>query len=162
MQETARTGSEAGGSVRAKGDYVSDVAADNRSGGAAENGRPRPADHPDPGRPGLVAHSAGPLPDGALAGALRSSQNAVAALGPKVPVEAVFQGPGVALLAEGSACGDAISSAVASGVRVLACGNSLRSAGVPAEGLLPGIGIVPAAIAHLAKRQWEGWAYVRL
>ncbi|AOT05392.1 hypothetical protein ASPU41_06475 [Arthrobacter sp. U41] len=102
------------------------------------------------------------MPDGALAGVLRSSQNAVAALGPEVPVEAVIQGPGVALLAEGSGFGEAISTAVAGGVRVLACGNSLRSAGVPAERLLPGVGMVPAAIAHLARRQWDGWAYVRL
>lgn len=117
---------------------------------------------PPPARTGLVAHSAGPLPDGALAGLLRSCRNAVAALGPKVPVEAVIQGPGVALLAEGSGSAEAVSAALAAGVRVLACGNSLASAGVPAEGLLPGVGVVPAAIAHLAERQWAGWAYVRL
>jgi len=141
---------------------MSEFAAENRAEGAAESGGSRPAEGPGQGRRGLVAHSAGPLPDGALAGVLRSCQNAVAALGSNVPVEAVIQGPGVALLAEGSGCGEAIASAVAGGVRVLACGNSLRSAGVPAEGLLPGVEIVPAAIAHLAERQWDGWAYVRL
>ena len=141
---------------------MSEFAAENRAEGAAESGGSRPAERPGQGWRGLVAHSAGPLPDGALAGVLRSSQNAVAALGPKVPVEAVIQGPGVALLAQGSGSGEAIAGAVAGGVRVLACGNSLRSAGVPADGLLPGVETVPAAIAHLAERQWEGWAYVRL
>ena len=137
---------------------MSEYAAENHAEDATEYGGTRPGAR----RRGLVAHSAGPLPDGALAGVLRSSQNAVAALGPKVPVEAVIQGPGVARLAQGSGTGDAISGAVASGVRVLACGNSLRSAGLSVEDLLPGIEIVPAAIAHLAERQWDGWAYVRL
>ena len=117
---------------------MTELAAENRAEGAAEYGGSRPAERQGQGRRGLVAHSAGPLPDGALAGVLRSSQNVVAALGPAVPVEAVIQGPAVALLAEGSGCGEAVARAVAGGVRVLACGNSLRSAGVPAEGLLPG------------------------
>lgn len=117
---------------------------------------------PGPRRPGVVAHSAGPLPDGALGGVLRSSRNAVAALGPDVPVEAVIQGPGVARLAKGAGSEEAISAAVADGVGVLACGNSLRSAGVSAADLLPGVEIVPAAIAHVAERQWGGWAYIRL
>lgn len=137
---------------------MSEYAAENQAEDATEYGGTRPGAR----RRGLVAHSAGPLPEDVLAGVLRSSQNAVAALGPEVPVEAVIQGPGVARLAQGSGSGDAVSAAVADGVRVLACGNSLRSAGVPAEGLLPGVEVVPAAIAHLAERQWDGWAYVRL
>ncbi|WP_231941188.1 DsrE family protein [Arthrobacter sp. U41] len=141
---------------------MSEFGAENHNGDTAGNGRPGPEGRTVQARRGLVAHAVGSLPDGALAGVLRSSQNAVAALGPEVPVEAVIQGPGVALLAEGSGFGEAISTAVAGGVRVLACGNSLRSAGVPAERLLPGVGMVPAAIAHLARRQWDGWAYVRL
>lgn len=121
-----------------------------------------PKDRAGKSRRGLVTHSAGRLSDGALSGVLRSSQNAVASLGPEVPVEAIIQGPGVALLVKGSGSAEVISTAVASGVRVLACGNSLRSAGVPTDGLLPGVEVVPAAIVHLAERQWDGWAYVRL
>ncbi|MEC5193367.1 MULTISPECIES: DsrE family protein [unclassified Arthrobacter] len=125
-------------------------------------GGTRPGEAPDQTLRGLVAHAAGPLPDGALAGVLRSGQNAVAALAPGVFVEVVIQGPGVSRLAQGSESEGDVSIAVASGIRVLACGNSLRSAGVPAEGLLPGVEVVPAAIAHLAERQWNGWAYIRL
>ena len=141
---------------------MSEFAADNPAGGAAEDSGSRPEERPTQDRRGLVAHSAGPLQDGALEGVLRSSQNAIAALGPKVPVEAVIQGPGMSRLAADSGSGEAMAGALASGVRVLACGNSLRSAGVPAESLLPGVDTVPAAIAHLAERQWDGWAYVRL
>ncbi len=110
---------------------------------------------------GLVVHGAGPMESGTLQGVLRSCRNAVEALGPEAPVEAVIQGPGVALLDAGAESG-AVEAAIASGVQVLACGNSLRSAGLSEGGLLPGVRVVPAAIAHLARRQWEGWAYVRI
>lgn len=113
-------------------------------------------------RYGIVVHGAGPMQSGSLEGVLRSSRNAVEALGAEVPVEAVIQGPGVALLGAGSESGGAVTEAIAAGIRVLACGNSLRSAGIEAEELLPGVSVVPAAIAHLARRQWQGWAYVRL
>lgn len=128
----------------------------------AGGGGTRPGERAGQSPRGLVAHAAGPLPDGALAGVLRSTRNAVAALGPDVLMEAVIQGPGVVHLAQGSESDEDIGAAIASGVRVLACGNSLRSAGVPAEDLLPGVEVVPAAIAHLAERQWSGWAYIRL
>lgn len=112
--------------------------------------------------PGLLVHSAGPAESAGLAGVLRSAANAVAALAPGVPVEVVVQGPGVALLATGSTLGEPISEALGQGIRILACGNSLRSVELTPGQLLPGVGSVPAAIAHLATRQWEGWAYVRL
>lgn len=141
---------------------MSELSAENEPRGSVENDLSRPGEPAGEGPRGLVAHGAGPLPDGALAGVLRSSQNAVDALGPGVPVEAVIQGPGVALLAEDSEHRAEVLAALTHGVRVLACGNSLRSADLPAERLLPGVGVVPAAIAHLARRQWDGWAYVRL
>ncbi|GAC1493878.1 MAG: hypothetical protein NVS2B15_14830 [Pseudarthrobacter sp.] len=116
---------------------------------------------PDASR-GLLVHSAGPAGSDGLAGVLRSAANAVAALAPGVPVEVVVQGPGVAMLATGSTLGEPISEALGRGIRILACGNSLRSVELSPGQLLPGVGSVPAAIAHLAARQWEGWAYVRL
>ncbi len=111
---------------------------------------------------GLLVHCVGPAESAGLAAALRSAANAVAAFAPGVPVEVVVQGPGVGLLATGSMLGEPISEALGQGIRVLACGNSLRSVELAPGQLLPGVGSVPAAIAHLATRQWEGWAYIRL
>ncbi|MCY0905820.1 DsrE family protein [Arthrobacter sp. H14-L1] len=111
---------------------------------------------------GVVVHCVGPAESAGLIGALRSAANAVAALAPGVPVEVVVQGPGVGLLAIESTLGESISEALGQGIRVLACGNSLRSVDLAPGQLLPGVGSVPAAIAHLATRQWEGWAYIRL
>ncbi|MET3721787.1 MULTISPECIES: hypothetical protein [unclassified Arthrobacter] len=111
---------------------------------------------------GLLVHCAGPAESAGLAGALRSAANAVAALAPGVPIEVVVQGPGVGLLARGSTLGESISEALGQGIRVLACGNSLRSVELAPGQLLPGVGSVSAAIAHIATRQWESWAYIRL
>lgn len=111
---------------------------------------------------GLLVHSAGPADSAGISAALRSAANAVAALAAGVPVEVVVQGPGVSLLAAGSTQEKLVSEALAQGIRILACGNSLRSVGLEPGELSAGVGSVPAAIAHLATRQWEGWAYVRL
>ncbi|BAS07622.1 hypothetical protein AHiyo4_10440 [Arthrobacter sp. Hiyo4] len=111
---------------------------------------------------GLLIHGAGPAMPGMFAGALRSATNASAALPSETVVELVVQGPGVAMLATGSEVAEAIADVLDRGVRILACENSMRSAGVELHQLLPGVGHVPAAVAHLARRQWEGWAYIRM
>jgi uncharacterized protein len=111
---------------------------------------------------GLLVHSAGSLERDTLAAILRSAANARAAFGADIGIEVVIQGPGVTLLAADSPSTEAINSTALLDVRVLACGNSLRSAGLDAKDLVPTVDTVPAAIAHLAQRQWDGWAYVRL
>jgi uncharacterized protein len=111
---------------------------------------------------GLLIHSAGPLEKDALTGILRSAANARAALGQESGIEVVVQGPGVTLLATNSPATEAIANAGQLHVDILACGNSIRSAGMEDKDLAPGVGTVPAAIAHLARRQWDGWAYARL
>ena len=111
---------------------------------------------------GLLIHSAGPLEQDALAGILRRASNARAALTPGTGIEVVVQGPGVKLLATNSPATEAVNSARHLDVSILACGNSMRSAGLEEKDLAPGIDMVPAAISHLAQRQWDGWAYARL
>jgi uncharacterized protein len=114
-----------------------------------------------PNGPGLLIHAAGRLEPNTLAGILRSSANARAALTPGTAIEVVVQGPGVRLLAADSRVGDAITHSQHLNVEILACANSLRSAGLDAEELAAGISAVPAAVAHLAERQYQGWSYVR-
>ncbi|MGW6172569.1 DsrE family protein [Arthrobacter sp. NPDC055138] len=111
---------------------------------------------------GLLIHSAGPHEQDALPGILRSAANARAALGPETEIEVLVQGPGVVMLATGTPASEAIDNARKLDVRILACGNSMRSAGLEDGDLALGVEAVPAAIAHLAQRQWTGWAYARL
>ncbi|GAA4661624.1 hypothetical protein [Arthrobacter cryoconiti] len=109
--------------------------------------------------PGLVLHAYGPDAQHLL-GSFRSALNAVAAL-PHAAIEIVVQGPVVAQLCE-EEFAESVSNALAAGIAINACANSLRSAGVDAGALLPGVGQVPSAVAHLAQRQWDGWSYIRL
>lgn len=101
-----------------------------------------------------------PFPD--LAAALRVVRNARAEL-PGVRLELVIQGPAVEQLA-GGAANAAEVSALAAGDRmaVTACRNSLRSAGIDEASLAAGVAVVPAAVAHLARRQFNGAAYIRI
>ncbi|WP_427017399.1 DsrE family protein [Pseudarthrobacter sp. P1] len=125
---------------------------------SANEGAPVPQEEDGPG---LLIHAAGPLEPDTLAGIPRSTANARAALKPGAAIEVVVQGPGVRLLASDSPASEAITHVRQLDVEILACANSLRSAGLEAEDLTTGIDTVPAAVAHLAERQWQGWAYVR-
>ncbi|WP_227453746.1 DsrE family protein [Paenarthrobacter sp. YJN-D] len=116
---------------------------------------------PGPNDPGLLLHAAGPLDAEPLAGVLRSSANARAALKHGRAIEVVVQGAGVRLLTGDSPINEAITNVQQLGVEILARATSLPSAGLEAADLAVGIGTVPAAVAHLAERQWQGWAYVR-
>jgi intracellular sulfur oxidation DsrE/DsrF family protein len=97
-----------------------------------------------------------------MAGVLRSAANARAALRSGAAIEVVVQSPGVRLLTADSPVSEVISHARQLGVEVLACANSVRSVGLEAEDFAAGVGTVPAAVADLAERPWQGWAYVRL
>jgi len=112
----------------------------------------------------LVLHLGGPgtspFPD--LAAALRVARNARAEL-PEARVELVVQGPVVTqLAASGPDAAEAGALAAESGTKVTACRNSLRSAGIDETSLPAGITVVPAAVAHLAQRQFGGAAYIRI
>lgn len=97
------------------------------------------------------------------AAALRTVQrvaaNARAELGPEVAVQVVVQGAAVRLLL---AADDDGAVPLEPGLDIVACANSLRSLGAEPGALRADVGIVPAAVAHLARQQWAGWAYLRV
>lgn len=114
---------------------------------------------------GILLHVSGADAAGIQAG-IRAAQNAGARL-PNVRIDLVVQGPSVAFLRGGSVLEadlTALRGPAGQGghVHVLACGNSMRSAGVEADDLHTEVSMVPAAVAHLAVRQFDGWAYVRI
>lgn len=109
---------------------------------------------------GLLLHVSGGDESHLQAG-IRSARNARAQL-PDLAMEIVVQGPAVALLQSGSALESELAALGAVPVSVLACGNSLRSVGVEPGALLRDVTVVPAAVAHLATRQLDGWAYIKV
>lgn len=92
---------------------------------------------------------------------LRNVLNLRADLGPDVPVELVAHGPGVVLLTWESGLQAGVAQLVAVGVRPVACLNTLASRALTPDDLLPEVGTVPSGVGHLARRQLEGWAYLR-
>lgn len=111
-------------------------------------------------RPGLLMHGFGASGE-QVAGVFRSAQNAAAAL-PGASIEIVIQGASVTGLAGDGGLSGPVREVLQHGIAVLACENSLRSAALDHDSLLPGVGTVPSAVVHLAQRQWQNWAYVRL
>lgn len=92
---------------------------------------------------------------------LRNVLNLRADLGPDVPVELVAHGPGVELLTGESGLATGVAQLVSVGVHAVACLNTLASRALAPEALLDGVGTTTSGMGHLARRQLEGWAYVR-
>lgn len=95
--------------------------------------------------------------------ALANAKNAQDDVGgaDKVDIEIVSNGPSVMLLKSDSPIAGRLAEAVKSGVKIVACENSMTVMKLARNDVAPGIGYVPAGIIELAKKQQEGWAYVR-
>lgn len=106
---------------------------------------------------GLVIHVYGADP-AAVRAAVRVARNARADLGGDVAIELVVQGAVVSALVDPAS----VSGLADAGVAVAACRNSMAGAGIAVDDLAPGVGTVSAAVGHLARRQWDRWAYVRV
>jgi hypothetical protein len=79
----------------------------------------------------------------------------------KIDIEIVSNGPSVLALKSDGALAGKLSEAMASGVKVVACENSMKVFKVAKSDMHTGVGYVPAGIIELTKKQQEGWAYVR-
>ncbi|MFB7111982.1 DsrE family protein [Streptomyces sp. NPDC056291] len=121
----------------------------------AENAEAAEAGFPAPVRVVVAA----PQPDRVV----RAVTNLVAAADRpvEVEVEVVVHGAGLDLVL-GEEAGEQVTRLLETGARVLACANSLSGRGLTADTLVAGVGVVPAAVWHLALRQHEGWALVPL
>lgn len=94
--------------------------------------------------------------------ALNNARNVLADLGAdKVAIEIVAYGPGIGMLKMDSTVGPRINDALAKGVAVVACENTMKNTKLTRDDMLPKIGYVDAGVVELMKRQKEGWAYIR-
>jgi len=94
---------------------------------------------------------------------LHNIQNLIDDLGEEnVQVALVANGEGVkALLRSPNVHKRQISKLAQRGVQLLACRNSLRFMGLDEDDMLDPVVIVPAGVSELAKKQADGWAYIR-
>ncbi len=76
-------------------------------------------------------------------------------------IELVVYGPAIAMLKKDSPVADKVAAALARGVRVAACQNSMRGFKIEQADLVPGVTLVPAGVVELIRREHAGYAYVR-
>jgi intracellular sulfur oxidation DsrE/DsrF family protein len=94
--------------------------------------------------------------------ALNNARNLQADLGTgNVEIEIVAYGPGINMLKGESVVGNRIDEALGSGVKVMACENTMRGAKLSKDDMVHGIGYVGAGVVEIMQRQQQGWAYLR-
>ena len=94
--------------------------------------------------------------------ALNNMKNVQDALGKdKVDVELVVYGPGIDMLKLESIAGNRVNEAVAAGIKVVACENTMDAQKLTKADMLKSISYVPAGVIELMQKQEQGYAYLR-
>ena len=93
---------------------------------------------------------------------LNNAQNIQTDLGADtVDMEIVVYGPGIGMLKGDSPMAQRIASALKTGVRVVACENTMKAQKLVHADMLPNIGYVPSGVVELMQKQQQGYAYIR-
>ena len=94
--------------------------------------------------------------------ALNNVRNIQAELGAaNVDIEIVAYGPGIGMLKLDSPVANRIAEAAASGVKIVACENTMHGQHLSRSDMLNGIGYVSAGVVEIMQRQQQGWSYLR-
>src|SRR5215831_2695456 len=94
--------------------------------------------------------------------ALNNARNLQADLGAaNVEIEIVAYGPGLGMLKRDSSVATRVDEALTSGVKVVACENTMRAQKLVQADMLPAIGYVGAGVVEIMQRQQQGWSYLR-
>ena len=94
--------------------------------------------------------------------ALNNAKNLQVDLGQaNVDIEIVAYGPGIGMLKADSVVGTRVDEALAAGVKVVACENTMRGQKLTKPDMLAGVGYVAAGVVEIMQKQQQGWAYIR-
>lgn len=94
--------------------------------------------------------------------ALNNAKNIQEAIGKdKVEVEIVAYGPGIDMLKFESEVGSRIDKALADGVKVMACENTMKNMKLSKPDMLSTIGYVPSGVVEIMRKEKDGWSYIR-
>ncbi len=94
--------------------------------------------------------------------ALSNAQNVQEALGKEnAEIEIVTNGGGIEMLMLESEVGSRVQEALKSGIKFLACENTMKRLKLRKDDMLPNIGYTPSGVIEIMQRQQEGWSYVR-
>ncbi|MDO9166273.1 MAG: DsrE family protein [Rhodoferax sp.] len=94
--------------------------------------------------------------------ALNNAKNVQQELGAdKVDIEIVAYGPGINMLKADAPVSNRVTEATQSGMKIVACENTMKGQKLMKADMNTAIGYVPAGVVEIMKRQGEGWAYIR-
>ena len=94
--------------------------------------------------------------------ALNNAKNVQTDLGAaNVDIEIVAYGPGINMLKADSIVGNRVDEALAAGVKVVACENTMRNQKLARQDMLPKVDYVMAGVVELMQKQQQGCAYIR-
>lgn len=79
----------------------------------------------------------------------------------KVDLEIVAYGPGIMMLKSQSQAATAVAALVNSGVKVVACENTMKSEKLTKKDMNAAVGYVPSGVVEIVHKQEQGYAYVR-
>ncbi|BBP04333.1 hypothetical protein TPL01_28550 [Sulfuriferula plumbiphila] len=79
----------------------------------------------------------------------------------KAKFEVVVYGPSVKLLTAFSNEVPLIQKVQGEGIKIIACGRSLKSEHLNDSNLAPDITVVPFGAVHIVNRQKQGWQYIK-
>ena len=94
--------------------------------------------------------------------ALNNIKNVQSDLGTaNTEVEIVAYGPGIGMLKADAVIANRVIDAMAQGVKVVACENTMTNQKIKREDMIDKISYVKAGVVELMQKQREGWAYIR-
>ena len=78
-----------------------------------------------------------------------------------VAIEIVTHGPGINMLKFETVVGPRLKTALENGIGLIACEFTMRGARLTRDDMYAGISYAPSGVAHIIRRQAEGWYYLR-
>ena len=76
-------------------------------------------------------------------------------------IEVVAYGPGIGMLKGDSPIAARVADALKNGVKVVACENTMKNMKLGYADMLPNIGYVVAGVVEIARKQQQGFAYIK-
>ena len=76
-------------------------------------------------------------------------------------IEVVAYGPGIGMLKSDSPIAARVAETLKNGVKVVACENTMKNMKLVYADMLPNIGYVPAGVVEIARKQQQGFAYIK-
>ncbi len=94
--------------------------------------------------------------------ALNNAQNVQKEIGKaNIDIEIVAYGPGLPMLKFDSPVGGRVQDAVAHGIKVVACENTMRKTHLSKQDMLPNLAYTRSGVVELMNKQTQGYAYIR-